>query len=72
MEISKLADRIIVVLHEGGVYSELTDESMKDILCDYLAKEYNRKLSDLSIKFDLRLLAGEQFDQSDFIGNLLN
>ena len=53
-------------LHEGGVYSELTNDSMKDVICDYLAKEYNKRLNSLSIKFDLRLLAGEQLDQSDY------
>lgn len=66
MEISKLADKIITCLHEGGVYTDLTDSSMKDILCDYLSTEYNKKLNALSIKFDLRILSGESLTQADY------
>lgn len=66
MEISKLVDSIILRLHEGGVYSEMSDDSLKDILCHYLANEYNRRLSDLSIKFDLRIISGEKLNQSDY------
>lgn len=57
---------MIIHLHEGGVYSELSNDSMKDILCHYLAGEYNRRLSDLSIKFDLRIISGEKLTQSDY------
>ena len=66
MEISKLADKILECLDNSHMYSELTNDSLKDILCYYLSEEYNKKISRLSIKFDLRIMSGEHLEQSDY------
>ncbi len=62
MKIDKYIDSIMDKINKANGYSEMTDDSLRDIIRDYLLDEHDKELNSLAVKMEMDRMNGNKID----------